>query len=62
MNNAITVSRAKTTRRIAGLDLPECFAAATVASAINAQDRSTVAAKASRRRLVSKAYRLAGVA
>jgi len=59
---ALSQTRRAVTMALSGLELPDCFAAATVASAINAQDRNSVAAKASRRRLVSKAYRLSGVA
>jgi hypothetical protein len=51
--------RRRTTLRLAGLELPDCFAAATVSAAVNSLDRETVSARAARRRLAGKAYRLA---
>jgi len=41
--------------------LPLAFALATIAAADNALSRDTQSAKASRRRLIDKATRLAGV-
>ena len=55
-------TRAQTTRRMAGVEIPACFAQATYSAAANAYDRSTVSAKASRRRLSDKAMKLAAVA
>ena len=54
----LRTTRRQTTKKLAGCELPSCFQLATVAAAINAQDRSTVAAKASRRRLLDKATKL----
>lgn len=52
--------RRSTTLRTRGLELPACFELATIAAATNALDRTTQSAKASRRRAVEKATRLAG--
>lgn len=57
-----TIARRQTTRALTGLELPECFAAATVSAALNASERKTKSAKASRRRLREKAYRVSEVA
>lgn len=57
-----TIVRRHTTRVLAGMELPECFAAATVSAALNASDRKTQSAKAARRRLRDKAYRVSEVA
>lgn len=61
MPQTLTAARISTTKRTAKLELPECWAAASVSAAANALDRNSVSAKASRRRLVSKAYRIAEV-
>lgn len=58
--NTLSNIRRSTTLRTRGLDLPACFELATIASAVNALDRTTKTAKASRRRAVEKATRLAG--
>ncbi len=58
---SLSSARRRSTLRTAGLALPACFVQATVSAALNAAERSTVAAKASRRRLLDKATKLAGV-
>jgi hypothetical protein len=60
--SATAKARAATTRAIAGLELPDCFAAATVAAearllAVAPSDR-TVAQKRDLRRIASQAARL----
>lgn len=60
--NTLSRTRAQTTRRLSGLELPACFQVATINAAINATERQTVSAKASRRRLSDKAMKLAAVA
>lgn len=42
------------------LELPECWTDATISAAANASERTTVAAKASRRRLNDKVRRIGG--
>ncbi len=59
--SALSQVRARTTRALAGLEIPAAFQVATVNAAINATERTSKAAKASRRRLQSKALRLASV-
>lgn len=59
-SSSLAATRRLTTLKLAGLELPSCWAAATVSAAVNAIDRSTVSAKASRRRLVTKALRVSG--
>lgn len=54
----LSSARRQVTKRLATVELPDCFAAATVSAAVNSIDRSTQSAKASRRRLVAKAYRV----
>ena len=58
MQNALTQARRRTSLLLNGVELPACFADATVQAAINAFTRSTVSAKASRRRLVGKVVRI----
>lgn len=50
-----------TTKKLGAIELPACFALATIAAATNAHERTSKAAKASRRRLLEKAERLASV-
>lgn len=60
--SAITSARISTSKRLATVELHACFTQATVSAAVNAIDRNTVSAKASRRRLVTKALRVSGAA
>jgi hypothetical protein len=53
-------ARRSTAQKLSGLEIPSCFAAASVASAVNAIDRK--ADRKTVRRLSAKAMRLAGVA
>jgi hypothetical protein len=55
---ALTRTRISTTKRLSGLELPACFTQATVASAANAHERKTQAARAARRRLDDKVARI----
>lgn len=55
---AITRTRRSVSARLSGLELPACFASASVAAAVNASERDTQTAKASRRRELSKALRV----
>lgn len=55
---ALPAARRRTTLLLNGVELPACFADATVEAAILAFTRSTQSAKASRRRLVGKVVRL----
>jgi uncharacterized coiled-coil protein SlyX len=55
----ISNARRSVSARLAPLELPEAFQLATISAASNSLDRTTVVAKASRRRLVDKATRLA---
>lgn len=55
---SLRTARATVTKKLAGAELPSCWAAATVSAAVNATDRSTVSAKASRRRLMAKVERI----
>lgn len=57
--SSLSAVRARTTKALAGLTLPDCFAQSTCASAANAYERDTKAAKVSRRRLNEKAMKLA---
>jgi hypothetical protein len=50
--------RTKTTKALAGVELPDAFACATAAAAANACERKSVSARVSRRRLLSKVARL----
>lgn len=59
--SAVTQARRSTSAKLAKTELPSCFVLATIQAGINAHERSTKSAKASRRRLVAKAERLAGV-
>jgi hypothetical protein len=52
-------ARRSVSARLAGLELPEAFQLATISAASLSLDRTTVSAKASRRRLIDKATRLA---
>jgi hypothetical protein len=54
---SLTNARRSVSARLVGLELPDAFAAATVAAAVIAQDRKRPDAK----RLVRKAYRIAEV-
>jgi hypothetical protein len=55
-----TRTRQSTSARLAGLEIPSCFAAATVAAAVRASERDTQSARVSRRRLLEKARRVVG--
>jgi len=57
----LAAERRRVTNELAAVELPACFAQATVSAALNAHERTTNSAKASRRRLLDKATRLAGV-
>lgn len=59
--SALTTARRSTSAKLSGLEIPAAFAQATVSAALNAIDRKTVSAKASRRRLQDKAMRLAAL-
>jgi hypothetical protein len=59
--SALTQARRSTSARLAGLELPAAFVSATCAAAMNAHERTSASAKASRRRLLEKATKLAGV-
>jgi hypothetical protein len=59
--SALTQARRSTSAKLSGLELPSCFIEATVSAALNAHERTSASAKASRRRLLDKATRLAGV-
>jgi hypothetical protein len=60
-SQSLSTLRASTTRKLAALPLPDCFQSATINAALNAQERTTQSAKASRRRLLDKATKLASV-
>lgn len=51
---ALPFARAVVSRELRGFEIPESFAQASVASAANAYERSTKAARAARRRLNDK--------
>ena len=53
-------TRRSVSARLAGLGLPACFAAATVAASVRSSERDTKTARASRRRLLDKACRVVG--
>lgn len=55
---AITRTRRSVSARLSGLELPACFAASTVAAAVNASERDTQTARSQRRRSISKALRV----
>jgi hypothetical protein len=57
----LTTARRQTSKALRGLEIPQAFQLATIASATNAHTRTTKSAVASRRRLLAKAERLAGV-
>jgi uncharacterized coiled-coil protein SlyX len=59
--SSLTAARRSTSRRLASAELPAAFQLATIAACSNALSRNTVSAKDSRRRLQSKALRLASV-
>ena len=61
VGSSLSAARRSVTIALADVELPACFVQATVSAAVNAIDRDTVVAKASRRRLTDKATRLAGV-
>ncbi len=56
--SALTAARISTTLRTASVEIPDCFAAATVSAAVNAIDRKRPARE--QRRAMSKAMRLSG--
>ncbi len=58
MNAAIKSARTRTALLLNGTEYPQAFLDSTVQAAINAFTRSTVSAKASRRRLVGKVVRI----
>ena len=58
---SLTSARRSTSAKLLKAELPLAFALATIAAADNALSRDTQSAKASRRRLIDKATRLAGV-
>ncbi len=58
---SLPTTRTQVTKRLAGLELPTCFQLATISAAELALTRKTQSAKASRRRLLDKATRLASV-
>lgn len=59
--SALTSARRSTSAKLAGLTLPECFTDATIHAAALASERTTVSAKASRRRLNRKVARIVEV-
>ncbi len=59
---SLSQTRTRTTKALRGLELPACFQLATISAALNATERQTVSAKASRRRLNEKALKIAAVA
>lgn len=50
--------RISTTKRTAQNEIPACFAAASVASAVNASERDTQTARSQRRRSLDKALKV----
>jgi hypothetical protein len=58
---SLTALRRRTTLALSGLELPDCFADATLAAAINAHERTSKSAKVSRRRLLGKVERIQAV-
>lgn len=57
---SLTATRRSVSARLSGLELPACFAAATIAASVRSSERDTVSAKASRRRNLAKAIRVVG--
>jgi len=56
----ISNARRSVSARLSGLELPSCFASATIATAQRDSVSSTKSARSSRRRSLSKALRVVG--